>query len=174
MAIRTSDGRRPTWATLGKVVGAGEPCGGTIEAHIAGPAYPGSPGQQTANGGAVAFTPESDLAAGLAHRGQLAERRLLTGEVLRSALGEPSRSCRSYSTAASMWDGRARASPGVIGLEHLEHGADREFESRSLRQHGPCGQSLRLLIGPEKPKNWAVFRGWLCTLDWRQRLGIAL
>ena len=65
------------------------------------------------NGGAVAFTSESDLAAGLAHRGQVAERRLLTGEVLRSALGEPSRSCRSYSTAASMWDGRARASPGV-------------------------------------------------------------
>ena len=38
----------------------------------------------------------------------------------------------------------------------------------------PCGQSLRLLIGPEKPRNSAVFRGWLCTLDWRRRLGITL
>jgi hypothetical protein len=26
-----------------------------------------------------------------------------------------------------------------------------------------CEQSLRLQIGPEKPRNSAVFRGWLCT-----------
>jgi hypothetical protein len=44
----------------------------------------------------------------------------------------------------------------------------------SVRQHGLCGQSLRLLIGPEKLRNSAVFRGWLCTLDWRRRLGITL
>ena len=31
---------------------------------------------------------QSDLVAGLARRGQVAERRHLTGEVLRSALGE--------------------------------------------------------------------------------------
>jgi hypothetical protein len=29
-------------------------------------------------------------------------------------------------------------------------------------------------IGPEKHRNLAVFRGWLCTLDWRRRLGITL
>jgi hypothetical protein len=34
--------------------------------------------------------------------------------------------------------------------------------------------TIRLLIGPEKPSNSAVFRGWLCTLDWRRRLGITL
>jgi hypothetical protein len=49
-----------------------------------------------------------------------------------------------------------------------------QFESPSLRQHCPCEQSLRLLIGPEKPRNPAVFRGQLCTLEWRRRLGITL
>jgi hypothetical protein len=44
----------------------------------------------------------------------------------------------------------------------------------SLRQDALCGQSLRSLIGAEKPRNSAVFRGWLCTLDRRQRLGITL
>jgi hypothetical protein len=44
----------------------------------------------------------------------------------------------------------------------------------SLRQHCPCGQSLHLPIGPEKPRNSAVFRGCLFTLDWRRRLGITL
>jgi hypothetical protein len=34
----------------------------------------------------------------------------------------------------------------------------------SLRQHCPYGQSLRLRISPEKPRNPAVFRGWPCTL----------
>ena len=29
-------------------------------------------------------------------------------------------------------------------------------------------------IGPEKPRNSAVFGGLLCTLGWRRRLGIAL
>jgi hypothetical protein len=42
------------------------------------------------------------------------------------------------------------------------------------RQHALCGQSLRPLIGPEKPSNSAVFRGYLCTLERRQRLGITL
>jgi hypothetical protein len=43
----------------------------------------------------------------------------------------------------------------------------RQFESRSLRQHNRCEQSLRLLIGPEKLRNSAVFRGRLFTLGYR-------
>jgi len=49
-----------------------------------------------------------------------------------------------------------------------------EGSTLSLRQYALCGQSLRLQIGPEKPRNSAVFRGWLCTLDWRRRLGFSL
>src|SRR5918996_6639727 len=33
----------------------------------------------------------------------------------------------------------------------------RQFESRSLRQHVLCGQSLRPRIGPLKPRNSAIF-----------------
>jgi hypothetical protein len=52
--------------------------------------------------------------------------------------------------------------------------AYRGFESRSLRQHVLERKSLCLMIGPERPRNSGVFRGWLCTLDWRRRLGITL
>ena len=36
-------------------------------------------------------------------------------------------------------------------------GANQGFESLSLRQHALCGHSLRPRIGPEKPRNSAVF-----------------
>src|SRR6187200_562089 len=42
----------------------------------------------------------------------------------------------------------------------------------SLRQDASGRHSLCSRIGPEKPRNSAVFRGWLCTLDWGCRLGI--
>jgi hypothetical protein len=35
-------------------------------------------------------------------------------------------------------------------------------------------QSLDPLVSPEKPRNSAVFRGWLETLGWGQKLAIFL
>jgi hypothetical protein len=72
------------------------PCGGTfrmtfrskltLQVQRTPAPTPGS-----ANGGIAVrsrLLQQSDLAPGLARRGQVAERRHLTGEVLRSALGE--------------------------------------------------------------------------------------
>jgi hypothetical protein len=44
----------------------------------------------------------------------------------------------------------------------------------SLRQDAFGQHSLCLMIGPEKPRNSAVFRGWLCTLGMGRRLKISL
>jgi hypothetical protein len=44
----------------------------------------------------------------------------------------------------------------------------------SVRQDAQSGHSLRSPMRSLKPRNAAVFRGWLCTLDWRWRLGITL
>jgi hypothetical protein len=62
----------------------------------------------------------------------------------------------------------ASYSPIVIGYPNNE--AYQEFESRSLRQDAFGQHSLGSVIGPEKPRNSAVFRGCLCTLEWRWEL----
>jgi hypothetical protein len=44
----------------------------------------------------------------------------------------------------------------------------------SVRQGAAGGQSLCWPIGPEKPRNSAVFRGRLCTLGWGRKLEMSL
>jgi hypothetical protein len=60
----------------------------------------------------------------------------------------------------------------VIGYPNNE--AYQEFESRSLRQDATGRQSLCWPIGPEKPRNSAVFRGRLCTVGWGRKLEMSL